>query len=71
VVLSAFATAELMRRFYGRLMAGVSTDEALRQAQLEPIRGPLEMTDGDGPPGRLDASNPFHWTAFELNGAWR
>ena len=51
-------TAALMKRFYGYLKAGQTKDAALRQAQVDLIRG-------------SEASHPFFWTAFQLNGDWR
>ena len=51
-------TAALMKRFYGYLKAGQTKDAALRQAQVDLIRG-------------SEASHPFYWAAFQLNGDWR
>jgi CHAT domain-containing protein len=52
------STADLMRRFYTHLKAGETKDEALRDAQLELIRG-----------GKY--AHPYHWAAFEIIGDWR
>ena len=63
-------TASLMKRFYGHLRAGRSKDAALRQAQLDLIRGTIVVQDEETRT-RLDASHPFYWAAFQLNGDWR
>jgi CHAT domain-containing protein len=47
-----------MKRFYGYLKAGQTKDAALRHAQVDLIRG-------------SEASHPFYWAAFQLNGDWR
>jgi len=65
------STAELMRRFYGYLSSGLGKDEALRQAQLELIRGPIRVAASAGEEVEKDASAPFYWAAFELLGDWR
>ncbi len=65
------STAELMGRFYANLQSGLPKDEALRRAQVELIRGPVEVPAADGATRRLDASHPFHWAAFELVGDWQ
>jgi CHAT domain-containing protein len=64
------STAELMARFYGGLKSGLPKDEALRQAQLAFIRGPVMMNDGDDAVER-DLSHPYFWAAFQLHGDWR
>jgi CHAT domain-containing protein len=64
-------TAELMKRFYRYLKAGRSKDTALRQAQLDLIRGAVAVREPDGQPTRIDTSHPFYWAAFQLNGDWR
>jgi len=61
------STAELMARFYAHLKAGQSKDEALRDAQVELLTGPIRSL-GSAEPLELDASHPFHWAAFELFG---
>ena len=53
------STAVLMEGFYRHLRAGKSKDQALRQAQLELVRG-----------ARRDRRRPFHWAAFQLIGDW-
>jgi len=64
------STAELMRRFYGNLNAGMAKDEALRQAQLAFIHGPIKVGACEGAVDR-DLSHPFYWAAFQLYGDWR
>jgi CHAT domain-containing protein len=64
-------TAELMLRFYRHLRSGLPKDEALRAAQLELIRGPIEVTDNRGRRVLKDASAPFYWAAFQVYGDWQ
>ena len=63
-------TAELMKRFYRGLQRGLSKDEALRRAQMDLIRAPIEVVEA-GQTRTLDSSHPFYWAAFELVGDWR
>jgi CHAT domain-containing protein len=65
------STAELMIRFYGHLLSGKPKDEALREAQMELIRGPIEVTTADGKTETRDFRSPYHWAAFQLIGDWR
>jgi len=65
------STSELMIRFYRHLRDGLSKDEALRAAQIELIRGPIEVTDSDGQKVRIDASAPYYWAAFQVFGDWQ
>jgi len=65
------ATSELMIRFYKHLRAGLSKDEALRQAQTELIRGPIEVVNENGEKTLLDASAPYFWAGFQLYGDWQ
>lgn len=65
------ATSELMIRFYKHLRAGLPKDEALRQAQVELIRGPIEVVDEKGEKTVLDASSPYYWAGFQLYGDWQ
>ncbi len=65
------STSELMIRFYRHLRDGKTKDEALQAAQLELIRGPIEIVDDDGNPVEHDFSAPYHWAAFQLIGDWQ
>jgi CHAT domain-containing protein len=65
------ATAELMTRFHRHRAAGLPTDEALRAAQIELIRGPITLATSSGKAMRMDASAPFFWAAFQVFGDWR
>lgn len=65
------ATVELMVRFYKHLLAGLSKDEALRQAQIELIRGPIEVVNERGEKTLLDATAPYFWAGFQLHGDWQ
>ena len=56
------ATAELMVRFHRHLRAGLPKDQALRAAQMELLRGPVEGKD---------LSAPFYWAAFQIYGDWK
>ena len=64
-------TAELMVRFYRHLRAGRSKDEALRAAQIELIRGPIQLTDEQGRTVEKDRSAPYYWAAFQIYGDWQ
>ncbi len=64
-------TATLMTRFYGYLKTGRSKDAALRQAQLDLIRGGAGHREPNAQAGKADAAHPFYWAAFQLNGDWR
>jgi CHAT domain-containing protein len=61
------STAELMGRFYSALATGMPRDEALRQAQLELLRGEVEI-ERDGRKVALRTSEPRHWAPFVLIG---
>ena len=61
------STAELMGRFYSALATGLPRDEALRQAQLELLRGEVEI-ERDGRKVALRTSEPRHWAPFVLIG---
>ena len=76
------STALLMERFYRELLAGKTKDEALRQAQLQLLRAPVEAPVPISWWQRLavwrarqtteiDATHPYHWAAFRLEGDWR
>ena len=64
-------TAELMVRFHRHLRAGKPKDEALRAAQVELIRGPVEVEDEAGEVVAKDWSAPYYWAAFQRHGDWR
>jgi len=64
------STAELLARFYGHLKTGSTKDQALRAAQLELIRAPVEVSYR-GTTVTRDLSHPFHWAAFQLYGDWQ
>lgn len=61
------SAAELMARFYSHLATGLPRDEALRQAQLELLRGPV-TTVRDGRTIELRTAEPRHWAPFVLIG---
>jgi CHAT domain-containing protein len=65
------ATSDLMIRFYKHLRAGKPKDEALRQAQIELIRGPIEVVNEKGEKTLLDASAPYYWAGFQVYGDWQ
>jgi CHAT domain-containing protein len=46
-------------------------DDALRQAQLNLIRSTVAISDPNAKATKLDASHPFYWAAFQVNGDWR
>jgi len=60
-----------MVRFYKHLKDGMTKDEALRAAQIELIRGPIEITNEKGEVEKIDASAPYYWAAFQLYGDWQ
>ena len=66
-----WATAELMERLYRHLRSGKTKDEALRAAQLELIRGPVETVDREGRVVTRDLSSPYYWAAFQMIGDWQ
>lgn len=65
------ATSELMIRFYKHLRTGLPKDEALRQAQIELIHGPIEVVNEKGEKTLLDASAPYYWAGFQVYGDWQ
>lgn len=65
------ATSELMIRFYKHLRAGLPKDEALRQAQMELIRGPIEVVNEKGEKTLFDASAPYYWAGIQVYGDWQ
>jgi CHAT domain-containing protein/Tfp pilus assembly protein PilF len=64
-------TAELMVRFYKHLKAGLPKDEALRAAQMELIRGPIQVKNEKGDMEEIDTSAPYYWAAFQIYGDWQ
>ena len=52
------------------LRHGLSTDEALRRAQLSLLRAPIELPGTAGGTRTVDASHPFAWAGFQLIGDW-
>jgi hypothetical protein len=64
-------TAILMERFYGYLKAGKSKDAALREAQMDLIRGSHPRLTRPRRAGGADVSHPYDWAAFQLTGDWR
>jgi CHAT domain-containing protein len=64
-------TAELMVRFYKHLKDGLPKDEALRAAQIELIRGPIQVKNEKGDIEEIDASAPYYWAAFQIYGDWQ
>jgi len=64
------STAELMVRLYRHLGRGLDPDEALRAAQSELAKGPIEVVDVDGSTKRIDFSAPYFWAGFQLYGDW-
>ncbi len=64
-------TAELMVRFHRHLRTGKPKDLALRDAQIELIRGPIELESAAGKRSEKDVSVPVYWAAFQLYGDWR
>jgi CHAT domain-containing protein/tetratricopeptide (TPR) repeat protein len=65
------ATAELMVRFYRHLTQGLTKDKALRAAQLEFIRGAIEVVDDAGKVRVWDYSAPYFWAQFQIYGDWQ
>ena len=61
------SAAALMGRFYRHLVDGLNRTEALQAAQLDLIRGPVEVIR-EGQAVLLDASSPRHWAPFILLG---
>ncbi|HEY9285181.1 MAG TPA: CHAT domain-containing protein, partial [Pyrinomonadaceae bacterium] len=72
------ATRDLMVAYYKRLAAGEGRTEALRQVQLEMLRGKSQAGAGGarGLGGQLggrgaDRGHPYFWAAFIQSGDWR
>ncbi|MEM9597158.1 MAG: CHAT domain-containing tetratricopeptide repeat protein [Acidobacteriota bacterium] len=68
---SDLSTSELMVRFYRHLQSGLSKDEALRAAQIELLRGPVDIVDGKGETRSRNLTAPYHWAAFQVFGDWQ
>lgn len=74
------ATRDLMVEFYQRLHKGEGRTEALRQVQMEMLKGAqqsrerqsrgLALSDKDTNKP-LDRSHPFFWASFIQSGDWR
>lgn len=64
-------TSKLMVRFYSYLKAGRTKDEALRAAQLDLLREPLQVPGEETGAEEIGASAPYHWAAFQIYGDWR
>jgi len=71
------ATRDLMVDYYKRLLAGEGRTEALRQVQLEMLRGG-KLNGGHRVPRlrpgtftQIDYRHPYYWAAFIQSGDWR
>jgi len=73
------ATRDLMKAYYTRLQRGEGRTEALRQVQLEMLKGTPQSQAGgrrelSGTPGNVaragDRAHPYYWAAFIQSGAW-
>ena len=71
------ATRDLMVAYHKRLQAGVGRTDALRQVQLEMLRGAVRTAGGsqrglgDKLAKKADRSHPYFWAAFIQSGDWR
>jgi len=73
------ATRDLMVAYYKRLIAGEGRSEALRQVQLDMLRGGKVAGSGarrglvgvQAVAGKANYSHPFYWAAFIQSGEWR
>ncbi|MFN2514930.1 MAG: tetratricopeptide repeat protein [Pyrinomonadaceae bacterium] len=73
------ATRDLMVTYYKRLESGEGRSEALRQVQLEMLRGTRPSEDGKNRSLRVEKkkttsqsrSHPFYWASFIPIGDWR
>jgi len=65
-------TAELMKKFYYHSQSNIPINRSLRAAQLEFIHSPLTLHDPDdsNQSTLFNASHPFFWAGFSLNGAY-
>jgi len=74
------ATRDLMKSYYTRLQGGEGRTEALRQVQLEMLKGLAGVQGAAGERGLLDSSgaktqtvnysHPYYWASFIQSGAW-
>jgi CHAT domain-containing protein/Tfp pilus assembly protein PilF len=75
------ATRDLMKAYYTRLQRGEGRTEALRQVQLEMLKGATGVQEGVRqqrglpglPGGQAQArsySHPYYWAGFIQSGAW-
>jgi CHAT domain-containing protein len=74
------ATRDLMKAYYMRLQGGEGRTEALRQVQLEMLKGAAKVRDGEqertllGSSGvkaqTVNYSHPYYWASFIQSGAW-
>jgi CHAT domain-containing protein len=73
------ATRDLMVAYYKRLESGEGRSEALRQVQLEMLRGTQQSQDGKNRSLQVEKtsrasqgrSHPFYWASFIPIGDWR
>jgi len=73
------ATRDLMVAYYKRIQAGEGRSEALRQVQLEMLRGTQKSEIGKDRSLRIERktaasetrSHPFYWASFIPIGDWR
>jgi len=73
------ATRDLMVAYYKRLESGEGRSEALRQVQLEMLRGTQQSEDGKNRSLQVEKtsranqrrSHPFYWASFIPIGDWR
>jgi CHAT domain-containing protein/Tfp pilus assembly protein PilF len=72
------ATRDLMAAYYKRLRAGNGRTEALREVQLEMLKGAAQEPEGAqrglglGQASRaINRSHPFYWASFIQSGAWQ
>jgi CHAT domain-containing protein/Tfp pilus assembly protein PilF len=74
------ATRDLMKSYYMRLQGGEGRTEALRQVQLEMLKGAARVQDGaqertllgsaGGKAQTVNYTHPYYWASFIQSGAW-
>lgn len=73
------ATRDLMKGFYSRLQLGEGRTDALREIQLEMLKGAAHVEGGmqrglSGTPDKktpfVNRAHPFFWASFIQSGAW-